>query len=192
MNRQWTPLSRLAGLVVGVVAAAAFGGSVAASAATVSASHTGARVAACATSQLRVWYGEPPSGTAGSFYLPLEFSDIGTTSCTLYGFPGVSGIKAGGAQLGSPASWDHRITPRTVLLTPGSTAHVILQIVDVANYPANICGPTQAFGLRIYPPNQKASVELPFAFEACATSGPNYLRVDPVSAGVGIPLYTSN
>lgn len=175
-----------------MAAAATLGGGVAAGAATVSAPHTGAQVAACATSQLRVWYGEPSGVAGGSFHIPLEFSDIGATSCALYGFPGVSGIKADGAQLGSPASWSHVIPPRTVVLAPGGTAHVILQVANVSNYSAGVCGPTQAFGLRVYPPNQKASIELPFAFEACTKSGPNYLTVDTVNAGVGIPRYTIN
>lgn len=64
--------------------------------------------------------------------------------------------------------------------------------MDVGNYPANACGPTQAYGLRVYPPNQKASVDLPLAFQACSESGPTYLSVDPVNAGVGIPRYTNN
>lgn len=180
------------------VAAAALGGGVAADASNVAASHTvsitqtGAQIAGCATSQLTVWYGGPSGAAAGSSYIPLEFSNISTTSCALYGFPGVSGIAANGTQLGSPARWNHVIAPRTVVLTPGSTAHVVLQIVNVGNYPSNICGPAQAYGLRVYPPNQRASVEVPFTFEACSKSGPTYLSVDPVNAGVGIPRYTSS
>ena len=33
---------------------------------------------------------------------------------------------------------------------------------------------------------------VPYAFEACAKGGPTYLHVDPVNAGVGIPLYSNN
>lgn len=154
------------------------------------ASQTTAGVAACATSQLRVWYGEPPGAAAGSVYLPVEFSNVSGTTCALSGFPGVSGVTINGGQLGSPARWNHVIQPRTVVLAPGATAHVILQIVNTANYPASVCGPTKAYGLRVYPPNQRASVVLPLAFEACAKAGPIYLGVDPVNAGVGIPLNT--
>lgn len=193
MNRQLIPVLRIAGLAAGVTAAAAFGGGVAAGAAAVpAAQHAASSVAACTTAQLRVWYGEPAGAAAGSTYYPLEFSNVSGTSCALDGFPGVSGVTVAGAQLGSPARWNHVIAPSNVVLAPGATSHVILQVVDVANYPAATCGPTEAYGLRVYPPNQKASVVVPFAFEACGKSGPNYLSVDPVNAGVGIPLYTDS
>jgi hypothetical protein len=123
--------------------------------------------------------------------MPLEFTNTGTTACTLDGFPGVAAVNADGAQIGSPATWNHVIAPSAVVLAPaGGTAHVILQTVDVANYPPSTCDPTPAIELRIYPPNQTSSVDLGIAFEACAKTGANFLGVDPVSAGVGIPLYS--
>lgn len=187
------PILRVAGLVAGVAGAAALGAGAASGAtATASASYTAPKVAACSTSQLRVWYGQPTGAAAGTFYIPLQFSDVGGASCALYGYPGVSGVTAGGAQLGTPAGWDSVIPPRTVVLAPGGTAHVLLRITDVANYPSTACKPTGAYGLRVYPPNQKASVVVPFAFEACGKSGPTYLHVDPVNAGVGIPLYSNS
>ena len=151
-----------------------------------------ASVAECATSQLRVWYGEPAGAAAGSSYFELEFSNVGTTDCVLDGFPGVSGVTAAGAQLGTSATWNHVIEPSSVVLGPGGTAHVVLQVADVYNYPTSTCEPTEAYGLRVYPPNQTASVVVPFAFEACAKTGPTYLSVDPLNAGVGIPLYTNS
>jgi hypothetical protein len=192
VNRRAIPALRVLGLVAGVAGAAALGAGVAAGAAATASAGQPATVAACATSQIRVWYGQPSGATAGSFYIPLEFSDIGTTDCTLYGFPGVSGVALDGAQLGTPARWNHVIAPRTVVLAPGATSHDLLQIVDVANYSTGACEPVKAYGLRVYPPNQKASVVLPFAFEACAKSGPVYLGADPVNAGTGIPLYTDS
>lgn len=193
LNRQLIPGLRVSALAVAVAATAVLGAGVATSAtAAVSTAQTPATVAACATSHLRVWYGSPAGAAAGSSYIPLEFSNIGTTTCALYGFPGVSGVTADGVQLGSPARWNHVIAPRTVVLTPGSTAHDILQMVDVFNYPAGTCKPVKADGLRVYPPNQKASATVPFSFWACSKAGPTYLGVDAVNAGVGIPLYTDN
>lgn len=183
----------MAGLAAGVAAAAAIGGGVAAGATAASVKPgVTAQVAACATAQLTVWYGEPGGAAAGSAYMPLEFSNIGKADCALYGFPGVSGVSLSGAQLGSSATWNHVIAPRTVVLAPGGTAHVVLQLVDTANYSPATCKPTQAYGLRVYPPNQKASIVVPFSFEACAKSGANYLGVDPVNAGVGIPRYSDS
>jgi hypothetical protein len=60
----------------------------------------------------------------------------------------VSAIDRNGHQLGSPASWDHVVPARTVVLAPGATY--------------------AAFGL-----------------ETCSHTGPVYLGVEPVLAGVG-------
>lgn len=193
MNPQSIPALRRVALAAGVATAlAAAGGGVAAGTTVSDSLHAAASVATCATSQLRVWYGEPAGAAAGSTYFELEFSNVGTTDCVLDGFPGVSGVTAAGAQLGTSATWNHVIEPSSVILGPGATAHVVLQVVDVYNYPTSTCEPTEAYGLRVYPPNQTASVVLPFAFEACSKTGPTYLGVDPVNAGVGIPLYTNS
>ena len=193
MNPQSIPALRRVALAAGVATAlAAAGGGVAAGTTVSDSLHAAAGVATCATSQLRVWYGEPAGAAAGSTYFELEFSNVGTTDCVLDGFPGVSGVTAAGAQLGTSATWNHVIEPSSVILGPGATAHVVLQVVDVYNYPTSTCEPTEAYGLRVYPPNQTASVVLPFAFEACSKTGPTYLGVDPVNAGVGIPLYTNS
>lgn len=192
VNRRSIPALRRVGLAAGVAAAAAIGGGVAAGATVSGTQQAVAKVATCTTSQLTVWYGQPVGAAAGSTYLPLEFSNIGTADCALDGYPGVSGVTTAGAQLGTPATRNAVIAPVDVVLSPGSTAHVILQVTDVYNYPTTTCEPTEAFGLRVYPPNWTASVVLPYAFEACGKSGPSYLGVDVVNAGVGIPLYTNS
>ena len=194
LNRKSMPAMRRVGFAAGVAGLAALGGGVASGATlTGSTQQAAPHIATCATSQLRIWYGQPAGGSAGASHIPLEFSNTGTTECALDGFPGVSGVTDAGTQLGSPASWNHIIEPRNVVLAPnGGTAHVLLQITDVSNYPSTICGPTKADGLLVYPPNQKAAVMVPYVFEACSKTGAIYLNVDPVNAGVGIPLYTDS
>jgi hypothetical protein len=177
----------------GLLAAALTGGA-AVGVGTVSASAAGGTVAPhvanCATSQLKVWIGLPNGVAMGTYYFELELSNTGTTTCRLYGYPGVSALDGNGAQLGSPAGWDPSVTPATVVLTPGATSHVLLMVADVHNYPAGVCQPAAANALRIYPPNQTAAVQLPFGFDACSKTGPVYLHVRPVTAGVGIPGYS--
>ncbi|HEY3871252.1 MAG TPA: DUF4232 domain-containing protein [Actinocrinis sp.] len=187
-----TPVLRITGLTASVAIAAAIGVGTSASAGAAVAAPSAPRVAACATSQLRVWYGAPDGVAAGSSYLPLEFSNTGTGDCVLDGYPGVSAVAADGTQLGSSATWNPVITPSAVVLAPGDTAHIVLQVATVANYPTDVCEPTEAYGLRVYPPNQTASVVLPFAIGACTESGPTFLSVDAVNAGVGIPFYSNN
>jgi hypothetical protein len=178
---------RRAVLALGPAGAATFGVTAASDAASRSASPD---VPACATSQLTVWWGEPAGVAAGSGYVPLRFSNTGTTTCALYGFPGVSGVGSNGARPGSSAGWDHSFTPTTVVLAPGATSHAVLRIADVYNYPTSVRGPVAAYGLRIHPPNQTASVVLPFSFDACSKTGPIYLNTRPITSGTGIPGYS--
>jgi hypothetical protein len=147
---------------------------------------TRATAPGCKTSGLAVWLALGEGGAAaGSTYRPLELTNISHHACSLSGFPGVSAVR--GRRLGSPAGRDRTHPPRTVMLTPGHTAHAILRIVNVANYPASRCGPVEAAGLRVYPPNQRAAAEIPFSFRACSCSGPIYLSIRAVEPGVGVP-----
>jgi hypothetical protein len=149
--------------------------------------HAATRAApSCTTSNLAVWLGVGEGGAAaGSTYRPLELTDVSRHSCRLFGYPGVSAVR--GRQLGSPAGRDRARAPSTVTLAPGHTAHAILRIVNVANYPAARCRPETATGLRVYPPNQRAAREIPFAFRACSRAGPVFLSIRAVEPGVGIP-----
>jgi Protein of unknown function (DUF4232) len=144
----------------------------------------------CARSQLTSWLGIPGNGTAGSTYYQLEISNISGRSCTLYGYPGVSAIR-GGHQVGRAAS---RVAshPSTLLtLVPGSTVHVILQIVDVYNFPPNTCRPTTASALRVYAPGDYASMQFPFTFKACSKKAHVFMYVSASIGGTGIPGYSS-
>jgi uncharacterized protein DUF4232 len=145
----------------------------------------------CATSALTVWLGLPGDGTAGSTFYQLELSNTSGRTCTLYGFPGVSAVGRSGGQLGHAASRDHADHIRLVTLRRGATAHVLLQITDVANFPSASCHPASAVGLRIYPPNDRRSVQVPFAFRGCRKSGPVYLHVRTTVGGAGIPGFSS-
>jgi Protein of unknown function (DUF4232) len=149
-----------------------------------------AAISRCARSQLTSWLGIPGGATAGSTYYQLEISNISGRSCTLYGYPGVSATRSG-HQVGSAA---HRVSshPSTLLtLVPRSTAHVILQITDVYNFPTSACHPTKASGLRVYAPGDYSSMQFPFSFEACGKKGPIFLHVSATIGGTGIPGYSS-
>ena len=144
----------------------------------------------CATGALTVWLGIPGDGTAGSTFFQLELSNTSGRACTLYGFPGVSAIGPGGHQLGRAAARDHADPVRLVTLRRGATAHVLLRIVDVANFPAASCDPASAVALRVYPPNDRRPVQVPFSFQACRKSGPVFLDVRTTVGGAGIPGFS--
>jgi hypothetical protein len=123
---------------------------------------------ACPTSSLRVKPGVG-QGYAGGVYVVIDFTNTGASSCTLFGYPGVSLVKGPPyTQIGLAAKRS-TTTPKTlVTLAPGATANALLQIVDALNYPSANCGPTKATALKIYPPNQTEPVYLPNTSSGCA------------------------
>jgi hypothetical protein len=148
-----------------------------------------AQVSRCHAGQLTGWIGIPAGETAGSTYYELEISNISASTCTLYGYPGVSAWRDG-QQLGSAAA-RNPVHPKTLLtLTPNSTVHVILQITDVGVYSPSSCQPEQAFALRVYAPGDYNSHLVPLTFQACTKHGPIFLHVTTTLAGAGIPNYS--
>jgi hypothetical protein len=143
-------------------------------------------VSRCLTSQLTDWIGVPGDGTAGSTFYELEISNVSHHTCTLFGYPGVSAVRAG-HQLGSAAGRDSLDPDTLIRLAPGATAHATVQITDAVNFGAAACRPAEATGLRVYAPNAFASIVVPFSFQACSRRGPVYLHVTATVAGAGIP-----
>lgn len=150
------------------------------------ASSSGARspaVPACSQSSTYVWFALAPNGAAGTIYYPIEFTNLGSTSCTLRGYPGVSAITKTNHQLGPPAG-RFKATVHTLTLKPHQTVHALLGIVE-AGIIGN-CHEATAFGLAVYPPNQTAKqfVES-FTFSACKNKV--FMNVYPVAPGIGVP-----
>ncbi len=181
--RRIAAAAAIAGAAIALPAAAL------ASSAGTAAPKTAAVTHRCYVSELVAWLGIPGNGAAGSFEYALEISNVSRQRCTLYGFPGLSAVGGGGGQLGSAAGRAAGYSTRLVTLAPFQTAHVDVVIVDAGNYPTSTCQPTEAVALRVYAPGDYGSMVVPFSFQACAKSGPIYLRVSPVFAGTGIPGY---
>src|SRR5579862_6783317 len=144
-------------------------------------------VAACVPAHTQVWIGLGlGGGTAGTIYYPLEFTNVGQSSCTLLGYPGVSAYRGGLQQVG-PAGARSQTAHAAVTLAPGATAHAQLGIRDSGA----VCGrAVNATGLKVYPPGETRSWAIGFPFQACASRG--VLVVGPVRPGVGVPGYTTN
>ena len=129
-------------------------------------------------------------GDGGTAY-QLELSNVSGRACTLYGYPGVSAAGPGGHQLGSAAGRDRGDPVRLITLGRGATAHVLLRITDVGNYPAASCHPATAVALQVYPPNDFGPLRVPLSFRACPARGPVYPHVRATVTGTGIPGYSS-
>ena len=123
---------------------------------------------ACPTSSLQLKQGVS-QGYAGGVYEVIDFTNTSGSTCTLYGYPGVSLVSGPPyMQIGLAAKRSTSTPRKLVTLAPGGTAHALLQIVDALNYPTASCGPAKATALRIYPPNQTVPVYLPNTSNGCA------------------------
>lgn len=138
----------------------------------------------CPTRSLQVTLGVS-QGTAGSIYTTIDFTNISSVTCTLYGYPGVSLQTAKPVhQIGKPAR-ENPATPRQlVTLQPQTTGNALLRIVDAGNYPASMCGPVTAHYLQVYPPNQTTPAYIKYKTQACSKSV-RLMTVDVVKPGSG-------
>jgi hypothetical protein len=140
--------------------------------------------APCPTRSLGLKLG-PSQGAAGSVYIALDFTNVSSVSCTLYGYPGVS--LAGGhpiTQVGLAAAENPKPPRELVTLAPGKVANALLRIVNALNYPSSKCGPVTTTWLQVYPPNQTTPIYLSYTTKACSKPV-RTLTVNVVQPGTG-------
>jgi Protein of unknown function (DUF4232) len=136
----------------------------------------------CTSTNTFVWLALAPNGAAGTIYYPLEFTNLGSATCTLTGYPGVAAINGAGHKLG-PAAVRVGAPVHTLTLKAHQTVHAVLGIEETG---AVGCHAVTAAGLQVYPPNQKGrQVVASFTFMACPHKV--YLRIYPVTPGIGVP-----
>src|SRR6202035_4618438 len=99
-----------------------------------------AGAAACSSSSLRISLGGG-GAAAGTDFTVIDFTNSGSASCTLYGFPGVSLTNSSGAQIGAGATRSPSKAPTLVTLAPGAKASAELGVANAQNYPAADCKP---------------------------------------------------
>ena len=143
---------------------------------------TAGAAAACATSALKISQ-SAPNGYAGGVIVTLVFTNASGSACTLYGYPGVSLVSSAQTQIGLAAKRSGTAV-KLITLGPGATASASLQIVDALNFPSTTCDPVKAAYLRVYPPNQTASVLLANTSQTCSKPVQT-LTINPVQAGSG-------
>ncbi|MGH3067769.1 MAG: DUF4232 domain-containing protein [Streptosporangiaceae bacterium] len=148
---------------------------------------------ACSTADLSGTVNTNPGGAAaGSAYYPLNLTNSSKSSCYLFGYPGVSFVTGpSGSQIGQPASRNPAVAPGTVILPPGRTAHVTIQVVDALNYSKSACKPVTAHWLKVFPPGQFTALYVKFTAMTCSAKLPaklgSPLTVDAVKGGEGQP-----
>jgi hypothetical protein len=129
---------------------------------------------------------------AGSTFYPLNLTNNSQSPCSLFGYPGVSFVTGpSGSQIGQPATRSPAVPPATVVLSPGRTAHVTLQVVDALNYSKSACQPVKAHWIKVFPPGQFSALYVKFTALTCSAKLPGNLgsplTVDAVKSGVGKP-----
>ncbi len=138
----------------------------------------------CRTSDLAVGLG-PETAAAGTVAFPIVFTNNGSGPCVLEGFPGVSYVTGSdSAPVGAPAAREGS-SAGPVQLAPGGQASALVFAVNVHNIPPEQCQPVAVPGLRIYPPDNTASLYLERAATACGNGQvtTTQLRVRAVVAG---------
>jgi hypothetical protein len=136
----------------------------------------------CTTGELAASLGEADAG-AGSVFRTLVFTNTGSRTCELGGFPGVSYVAGEDGHQVGPAAEMSGERGGDVRMGVGGTAGAQLRLVNVGNYDAAVCMPTPVRGLRIYPPGDTAALFVPMEGTGCAGTPPGaQLSVQTVTA----------
>jgi hypothetical protein len=141
----------------------------------------GAGLSRCTTGELSASLGEG-GAAAGSVFRPLIFTNTGSHTCELRGFPGVSYVAGDDGHQVGPAAAMSGERGGQVPIAPSGTARAQLQLVNVQNYDPAACQPVPVRGLRVYPPGDTASLFVPMDGEGCSTTPPgNQLSVQTIT-----------
>jgi hypothetical protein len=135
----------------------------------------------CQAAQLSGSLGQP-SGTAGAVYYQLILRNVGSVPCSMEGYPGVSFVAGpDDSQVGASAQ---RLpgSVALILVSPGGEAQSRLEVSVASNFGSG-CELTSADGLRVYPPNQTASLIVAHRDQACANKADVTLHVGPLALG---------
>jgi hypothetical protein len=165
------------------------GGSVSADAAnTVVAAHSSA-IPECKSNTIALSFGGSDAGMSQQEVV-LRFTNTGSQSCAIGGFPGVSYVAGdNGQQVGAPAVRTGTIGA-SITLGPGQVASTVIHSVQAGVFDPNVCKPTPVRGYRIYAPDDRASmfIALPNGGQGCAGTTPDpQLSVVTIKAGLGNP-----
>jgi hypothetical protein len=116
----------------------------------------------------------------------LEFINISHHTCVLDGYPSVAAYD-GKRQIGSPATLDTSIRPRTVTLVPGGAAHATLRYTGTGRFDQASCRQVTASWLRVFPPPHHAEAMLvAWRIPACSRTGPHFLTVAAIQPRSGL------
>lgn len=142
----------------------------------------------CKAADLKLSFGGNDASMSQQYQV-LRFTNVGTRSCVIVGFPGVSYVAGdNGTQVGPAAVRDGKIGPQ-VTLAPGAVASTVIHSVDAQVFDQNVCHPTRVRGFRVYAPDDRAAMFIPIVDGwGCAGTTPDpQLSVVTIKPGLGNP-----
>ncbi len=122
-----------------------------------------AGMSACASMQLSQGTSD---GTAGTIYTHAVVTNIGSTTCTLTGYPTVKLLDGGGAVLGVEAAHNSLYPATTVSVAPGGKAHVVLAFTDAGAYDPGTCT-AMSTTMQMYLPSVVTPITTAWAAQNC-------------------------
>ena len=135
----------------------------------------------CKASGLAAAVDSTGGGAAGSVYMQLILTNTGAGPCLLRGYPGVSlTADPTGDPLGAPAERDASTPAADVLLAPGQAGTATLRYSQARNHADCVVVP--AAGLRVYPPEDTASLFIAQPRDACSDTATQLLTIGAFQA----------
>lgn len=122
----------------------------------------------CKSSDLKLSLGRGDAA-AGTVYRPLIFTNVSDDPCVIQGFPGVSYVAGEDGHQVGPAAVHQGAKGGAVTLNNGATASADIGFVNVQNYDTVTCQPQPVRGLRVYPPQETASMFVELSTTGCAS-----------------------
>ena len=137
----------------------------------------------CTAGQLGVTL-SGPSGTAGSSYYTVAFTNRSAHPCVLQGYSSVwFRESATGPEVGAPGGRQPGATG-AVTLAGTRSAFEVVRLVNAADLPGPACPLSSVGGLAVKPPGEPTSTWLPLPTRTCRT-GAQTLFVGPVEPTAG-------
>jgi hypothetical protein len=154
-----------------------------AASATSSPAATSAGPGPCKASALSVLLGHARKA-AGKADYPIEFINISSTSCTLYGFPRVSFATGSNYSIavGPAAAHNHASTKHLITVPPEGTARALVGVLNARNFPSG-CRETTVTAIVVRMPSFTTSVHLPFNGVTCVNHKDHVLTVNAMMQG---------
>ncbi|MDQ0378015.1 DUF4232 domain-containing protein [Amycolatopsis thermophila] len=122
----------------------------------------------CKSADLKLTLGQGDAG-AGTVYRPLVFTNTSDHPCVIQGFPGVSYVAGEDGHQVGPAAVRQGEKGGAFTLNKGDTAFAEIGFVNVQNYDTVTCQPQPVRGLRVYPPQETASMFVEVSTTGCAS-----------------------